>query len=66
MNINVFNLPGKRKHFGDNIPRASDNPLSVRLKGRNKKIPVPKIRDGDPVNNPFLYKPVGSYSIPKA
>jgi len=53
MHINVFNLPGKRKHFGDNIPRAPSDRLSMQDYRQDKKIPVPKIRDGDPVNNHF-------------
>ena len=53
MHINVFILPGKRKHFGDNIPRASSGRLSRPDYRQDKKIPVPKIRDGDSVNNHF-------------
>jgi len=52
MNINVFNLPGKRKHFGDNIPRAPSDRLSMQDYRQDKNIPIWE-SNGDPVNNHF-------------
>jgi hypothetical protein len=46
MNINVFNLPGKRKHFGDKILRALSGHLSMQDYRQDYKNPRLGVKRG--------------------
>jgi len=59
MHINVFNLPGKRKHFGDNIPRTPSDRLSMKCYIQGiKKSPSRKFGTGTQSITISLYKPI--------